>query len=618
MAAAAAPGEIPSGVRPSEATAATSEITPVPEPHPGAVPAYPAPIRSSVPVDEFASIGEMVKRCSARYGDARAYDVCLPNGVTAGWSFAAVDALSDDLAAYFLQVLRLGRGERVALLLPNGLAYPAAAFGAFKAGLAVTGINPLYTAEEIAQQLADARPSVLVTLDLFGERVVKALAVVPVRHVVRASVAEFFPFVRGMLVRTALRVTGKDRGCPRRWLALGEAARWGRVARRSAPERVARSLADVRGDDVAVLQYTGGTTGVPKAAMLSHRNLLANAAQIAEIAGHYLDRGRERALTVLPLYHIFAFQINGLVCYRQGYASVLVPSPKPLSNLRAAFRRFDVTFTTGVNTLLKMLLAEPWFRERPPTTLRLVYAGGAPVDPAVAKEWAAVTGGLVTQGYGLSESSPCVSFDPVVEAEERGADGRPRLRHLDPDADGLGLPMPMTEIRIVGEDGGVLPVGGEGEIELRGPQVMRGYWDNPVETAAVFHDGWLRTGDIGRLNDAGRVTILDRKKDLVLVSGFNVFPNQVEECLLRDPAITEAAVVGVPDPTTGEAVVAFVVARVPELTEESVRGFCREHLAAYKVPRRVVFRAELPKTPIGKVDRKALREDARRGAPSAG
>ncbi len=582
-------------------------------PPPGARPTYPAPIRAAVPVDEFASIGEMVKRCSARYGDAPAFEVCLPNGVSAGRSFREVDALSDDLAAYFLEVLRLGRGERVALLLPNGLAFPAAAFGALKAGLAVTGINPLYTAEEIAQQLADARPAVLVALDLFGERAARALAVVPVRHVLRASVAEFFPFLRGSLVRAALRVSGRVKGCPARWLPLQEAARWGRAARRAAPQAVARALAGVRADDVALLQYTGGTTGVPKAAMLTHRNLLANTAQLAEIAGYYLDR--ERVLTVLPLYHIFAFQINCLVCVRLGFASVLAPSPKPLSNLRPVFRRYDITFTTAVNTLLKMLLREPWFRDRPPRSLRLVYAGGAPVEQAVVEEWAAVTGGLVTQGYGLSEASPCVSFDPVVEAGERGADGRPRLRHLDPGADGLGLPMPMTEIRIAGDDGAVLPVGGEGEIELRGPQVMRGYWDDPAETAAVFHDGWLRTGDVGRLNEAGRVTILDRKKDLVLVSGFNVFPNQVEECLLRDPAITEAAVVGAPDPTTGEAVIAYVVSRVPGLTEDAVRAFCREHLAAYKVPRRVVFRAELPRTPIGKVDRRALRAEARRAAP---
>jgi long-chain acyl-CoA synthetase len=558
----------------------------------------------------------MVRQRAAQSADATAYTVCLPNGLTGGLSFADVDRLSDDLAAYFLRVLALARGERVAVMLPNCLAYPVAAFGAFKAGLAVTGINPLYTAEEIAHQLRDCGASTLVTLDLFSPRVVKALESCPVAHVIRASVAEFFPRLRGGVVRVSLRLTGKLRGCPGEWPTLTAATRAGRAARAAEPALVERSIGAVRPEEVALLQYTGGTTGVPKAAMLTHRNLLANTAQIAEISQHYLEGRRELVLTVLPLYHIFAFQINGLVCFRQGYGTVLVPSPKPLSNLEPAFRKFPITFSTGVNTLLKLLLREPWFRTRPPRTLRLVYAGGAAVEAEVVREWAEITGGLVTQGYGLSEASPCVSFDPVVETEERGPDGRPRLLAADPDADGLGLPMPMTEIRIVGEDGAVAPVGGAGEIELRGPQVMPGYWNNPDETAAVFHDGWLRTGDIGRLNDAGRVTILDRKKDLVLVSGFNVFPNQVEASLVAHPAVSEAAVVGVPDDTTGEAVVAFVVCPGGGVTGGEIRAHCREHLAAYKIPKRVVFRAELPKTAIGKVDRKRLRAEARGSAPA--
>jgi len=575
------------------------------------VPSYPAPIRASLPLGQFQSIGEMVKRRAAQYGDAPAFTVCLPNGITGALSFAEIDRMSDDLATYFRTVLSLARGERVAAMLPNCLAYPLVAFGAFKAGLALTGINPLSAVDEIAFQLRDSGASVLVTLDLFGARVARAIEVAPVRVVIRASIAEFFAPLRGSIVRASLRVAGRMRGCPRHWTTLADAVRAGRKARASQPTLVERSIAEVRPDDVAMLQYTGGTTGVPKAAMLTHHNLLSNTTQLVEIAGYYWDRRRDRMLTVLPLYHIFAFQINCLTCFWLGCGTVLVPSPKPLSNLKPAFRKFRISYATAVNTLLKLLLKEPWFRDHPPRGLRLVYAGGAAVEASVVREWAEVVGGHVTQGYGLTETSPCVTFDPIVEEDELGSDGRPRVRPAYPDADGLGLPMPMTEIRIVAEDGGIAGVGEAGEIEVRGPQVMPGYWNNPEETAAVFHDGWLRTGDIGCVNAAGRVTMLDRKKDLIIVSGFNVFPSQIEDCIGGLTAISEAAVVGVADDITGESVVAFVVCPSGDATEREIRDHCREHVAAYKVPKRVVFRTELPKTVIGKVDRRALREEAR-------
>jgi len=576
--------------------------------------AYPAPIRATLPLDQFRNIGEMVKRRAAQYGDDDAFTVCLPNGIAGGLSYAEIDRISDDLAAYFRAVLSLERGDRVAVMLPNCLAYPLVAFGAFKAGLALTGINPLYTADEIAFQLRDSGASALVTLDLFGARVAKAIATVPVSTVIRASVAEFLPPFRGRVVRASLRMTGKLRGCPRHWTTLAGAVRAGRRANASQPTLAERLVAEVRPDDVALLQYTGGTTGVPKAARLTHYNLLSNTTQLAEIAGYYWDRRHDRMLTVLPLYHIFAFQINCLTCLWLGCPSVLVPNPKPLSNLEPAFRKFRITYSTAVNTLLKSLLKEPWFRAHPPRSVRLVYAGGAAVEESVVREWAEVVGGHVTEGYGLSETSPCVTFDPIVELQERGSDGRPRLRPADPHAEGLGLPMPMTEIRIVPEHGGAAGIGETGEIEVRGPQVMGGYWNNPDETAAVFHDGWLRTGDIGCVNAAGRVTILDRKKDMVIVSGFKVFPTQVEACLLSIAAVSEAAVVGVPDDSTGESVVAFVVCASGHSTEREIREHCREHLAPYKVPKRVVFRTALPKTAIGKVDRRALRAEAGRGA----
>ena len=576
-------------------------------------PFYPAPIRASLPLDQFTSIGDMVRRCGALYGDSPAYTVCLPNGITAALSFAEADGMSDGLAAYFSAVLGLGSGERVAIMLPNCLAYPLVAFGAFKAGLAVTGINPLYTVDEIAFQLRDSGASVLVTLDLFGARVAKAIAAAPVRTVLRTSVAEFFPPVRGAAVRASLRLSGRLRGCPTHWATLGAAMREGRKARASRPRLVERCIAETRPDDVALLQYTGGTTGVPKAAMLTHGNLLANAAQLAEIASFYWDRRRDTMLTVLPLYHIFAFQINCLTCFSLGCPTVLVPSPKPLSNLEPAFRKFRISYATAVNTLLKLLLKEPWLREHPPRTVRVVYAGGSAIEPAVAREWAEVVGGQVTQGYGLTEASPCVTFDPLLEVEAAGPDRRPRVCAVEPDAEGIGLPMPMTEIRIVSEDGRIAVAGEVGEIEVRGPQVMPSYWNKPDETAAVFHDGWLRTGDIGRVTGAGRVAIIDRKKDMISVSAFNVFPTQIEECIEAMTGVADAAVVGVPDEVTGESVLAFVVCPSGALSERDVREHCRGHLAPYKVPKRVLFRAELPMTAIGKVNRRALREEARRG-----
>lgn len=566
----------------------------------------------SLTADQFSNIGEMVKRRAAEYGDDPAFTLCLPNGISGALSFAEADRVSDDLAAYFGAVLGLGAGERVAVMLPNCLAYPLVAFGALKAGLALTGINPLYTADEIRFQLRDSGASVLVTLDLFGERVARALEAAPVRAVIRTSVADFLPPLAGAVVRASLGLTGKTRGCPRHWTPLRHAVRAGRRARAAQPALVERSIAAVRPDAVALLQYTGGTTGVPKAAMLTHRNLLANSAQLAEIAP-YWDRRRDLMLTVLPLYHIFAFQINCLTCFSLGCGTVLVPNPRPLRNLERAFRKYRISYTTAVNTLLKLLLKEAWFRDHPPKSLRVAYAGGSAVDAPVVREWAEVVGGCVTQGYGLTEASPVVTFDPLVEADERGSDGRPRVRPAEPDADGLGLPMPGTEIRIVGEDGRVAATGEAGEIEVRGPQVMPGYWNQPDETAAVFDDGWLRTGDIGCLNAAGRVTILDRKKDLISVSAFNVYPSQIEECLAALPSVDEAAVVGVPDDVTGEAVVAFVVcaAAAGAVTEDEIREHCRRHLAPYKVPKRVVFRTDLPKTAIGKVDRKVLREETR-------
>jgi long-chain acyl-CoA synthetase len=348
-------------------------------------------------------------------------------------------------------------------------------------------------------------------------------------------------------------------------------------------------------DDLLALQYTGGTTGRPKGAMLTHRNLVANVAQSSNNLRENLEDNRT-TLTPLPMYHIFAMGVSGVI-YRIGGHNILIPSPRPISNLKAAFEKFDIAFMTGVNTLFVALLNEDWFRLNPPKSLKTTIGGGAAVQDAVAESWKKVTGYRLYQGYGLTETSPTVTSNPIDGPEKTGS---------------IGIPYAGTYVRIVDDQGNSVAVGQQGELLVKGPQVMRGYWRQSEETAAVLQDGWLRTGDIARMDDDGFFYIVDRKKDMVLVSGFNVYPSEVEDALVKHPGVLEAGVIGVPDAHSGEAVRAYVVRKEPSLTEEALREHCRQTLAGYKIPKQIVFRAELPKTPVGKVLRKNLRAEALR------
>ncbi len=556
-------------------------------------PATPA----QAPVPAHASLAALVAAASERYAAQTAFTAVVPNGMNGSLSFAEVDSLSDAFAAYLREELGLAPGARVAVQLPNGLAYPVAAFGVFKAGCVLVNTNPLYTPSEMRHQFCDSGAEALVITELFADKLDALVGQTPVRHVVVASVPELFPAVPRGIVRAVQRWW--SRALPP--VRVPHARFMAAVAK--GREHLARlgGAAAVRGwwqaaapDATAVLQYTGGTTGVAKGAQLSHRNLLSNIAQIRAMGASHIEPGRECVLTALPLYHVFAFTANLLSFYDAGARNVLIPSPRPVQNLQRAIENTPVTWITGVNTLFNALLNEEWFVAFPPRRLKAAIAGGTALHHAVAERWEQVTGTRIAEGYGLTETSPVVTFNPLSGPRRPGS---------------IGIPVPGTDVRLVDDAGRPVPAGEPGELVVRGPQVMQGYWNQPAETALVLEDGWLRTGDVAVMDVDGFFTIVDRKKDLILVSGFNVYPNEVEDAVSRLDAVMEAAVVGIPDARSGEAVRAYVVRRDAGLTAEQVIAHCRTVLTDYKVPRSVVFRDELPKTPIGKILRKTLKAE---------
>ena len=510
---------------------------------------YPEGVGREARPFPFANLGQLVRSAARRYGDRKAETLVLPNGMEASLSFKEVDDLSDAFAAYLRHGLQLQPGTRVAILLPNTLAYPVCAFGALKAGCVVVNTNPLYTPRELEQQLQDSGAEVLVVLDHFGDKVTAVVPRTGVKSIVVTGISDFFPLVTRTLIKAKLRLSGlvPPLGLPS--TRLGQALQQGALhlaKARLLPDAV--QPPDPTRETLALLQYTGGTTGTSKGAMLSHGNLLANLEQLAEITGIYLAHGEETVLTVLPIYHVIAFTINLLFGFHTGSHSILVPNPRPLLNLRPAFKRHEITWMTAVNTLLKALPDESWFRPDMTRKMLGAFAGGMQTHPAVLQRWEAFTGCLVIEGFGLSETSPLVTYNAAVREGMR-------LRRTMPQVGGVGLPLPGTDVRIVDDEGNPVATGGHGEIVVRGPQVMQGYWQQPDETARTLRDGWLRTGDIGCIDADGYLEITDRKKDMIIVSGFNVFPNEVEACIALHPDVADVAVVGVPSDDTGEAVV---------------------------------------------------------------
>jgi long-chain acyl-CoA synthetase len=552
---------------------------------------YGPDVRTQIDTLPFRTIGEMVSATASLYANQTAFTICLPNGMNGSLTFRQVDEMSDALAVYLREICGLKAGDRVALQMPNTLGFPLAAFAVFKAGCVLVNVNPLYTAEEMAKQFADSQPAALITVDMFADKLPAALKGHAIPNIIISRIPEFMPALpRGIvgLVQKYWDKTIHPIEVPH--VRLPEAIEIGRTKRHSAKVAVESYLTEVNSNDVACLQYTGGTTGVSKGAMLSHSNIIMNMTQTMElIAG--VEKGKETALTALPMYHIFAFTVNLLGFFWLGARNVLIPNPRPLANLKRAFENYKVTWMSGVNTLFNGLNNELWFKDTPPKHLKFASAGGMALQTAVADRWTEITGKPVLEGYGLTESSPVITFNPL---------GKVR-------AGSIGVPVPSTEVMCVDDQWKPVAIGEAGEIVARGPQIMLGYWRKPDETAKVLNDGWLATGDIGVMDKDGYFKIVDRKKDMILVSGFNVYPNEIEDCLANHPGILEAAVIGVPDGAAGEAVKAFVVKRDQGLSADDVRNFCKQHLTGYKVPKSVEFRDELPKSNVGKILRKDLR-----------
>ena len=551
---------------------------------------YPSQVPSEISgVPE--TLPSLIRAAAAKYSKTTAFTQVMPNGMNGSLTYGQVDKLSDQFATYLRETLKLSSGDRVAVQMPNCLSYPIVAFGILKAGCVLVNTNPLYTGAEMIHQFSDSGAKALVVIDMFADRVSAVLPKTQIKNVVTVKISEYFPSVVGGVIRVTQKVWSKT--LPKIDFAhttFKDALALGAKAQKS--KSLDSYLAGLDSTSLAALQYTGGTTGVSKGAMLSHGNLTTNTLQMISMCGDYMRPGKEIVVTALPLYHIFAFTVNLLGFFHIGAKNLLVPSPRPPSNLKRVFENYKVTWMTGVNTLFNALLNERWFIDSPPKHLRASAAGGMALHESVAERWRKVTGTPIVEGYGLTESAPVLTFNPLGG---NGKDGT------------IGIPVPSTHIKLVSEKGTEVSIGEPGEILAQGPQIMLGYWNQPDESASTLKGGWLRTGDIATMDTDGYFTIVDRKKDMILVSGFNVYPNEVEEQIAAIDGVQEVGVIGVPESQGGEKVKAFVVAELNKTNEAAVIAHCRESLAAYKVPSSVEFVSELPKSPIGKILRRELR-----------
>jgi len=544
---------------------------------------YPPGMPEEVPTPPFRSVRELFEQAFEAHPDNAAY---TNMGTTI--SYAELDRLSMQFACYLQNALGLTRGERVAIMLPNILQYPVVMCGIFRAGLVVVNVNPLYTARELEHQLKDSGTKCIVILENFAHVLEDVIARTDVTHVVTTGVGDLLSRLKGVLTNFVLRYVKK--AVPAFRLPGSVALR---QALKSGTDQTLDEI-DIGYADIAYLQYTGGTTGVSKGAMLSHRNMVYNVQQsIVWQADAYAGVDRIVAIAALPLYHIFSLQGNCLTIMAQGGENILITNPRDFEGFAKEMAKHEFHFFSGVNTLFAALMDTPSFDSIDFSHLRVCIGGGMAVQAAIAKEWKKRTDNWILQGYGLTETSP----GAVVSRIDAEFDGS------------IGLPIPSTEIMIAGEDGNPLPNGEIGEICLRGPQVMEGYWQRPADTAEVMlPDGWLRTGDMGRMDEGGYTFIEDRKKDMILVSGFNVYPNEIENVVVELDGVLEAAAIGLPDERSGEIVKIFVVRKDESVTEQDILDHCRKNLTNYKRPRIVEFREDLPKTNVGKILRRALRD----------
>jgi len=545
---------------------------------------YPEGIPHTVPEPPWRSLRDLIEHSFASYPDNAAY-----TNLGRTLTYADLNRLSMKFACFLQQTLGLTRGERVAIMLPNVLQYPVAMCGIFRAGLVVVNVNPLYTARELRHQLQDSGARCIVILENFAHTLEEVIADTKVDHVVTTGIGDLLGFPRSTVTNFVMRHV--RRSVPKFRFASNTPLR---KALRLGSGRKLRDV-ELGYADIAYLQYTGGTTGVSKGAMLSHRNMVFNVQQTISWQ-HDAYAGVEPiiAITALPLYHIFSLEGNCLTVMAQGGLNVLITNPRDFEAFAAEMARFEFNLFTGVNTLFASLMHTPGFSKIDFSHMRVSIGGGMAVQPVVAAEWKKRTGQPILQGYGLTETSP-VAICCRIGSEFDGS---------------IGLPIPSTEVMIAGDDGNALPLNEIGEICIRGPQVMEGYWQRPKETAEVMlPGGWLRTGDVGRMDGQGFVWIEDRKKDMILVSGFNVYPNEIENVVVELDGILEAAAIGVPDERSGEVVKVYAVRKNDSVTEQDILDHCRENLTGYKRPKFVEFRDELPKTNVGKILRRALRDE---------
>jgi long-chain acyl-CoA synthetase len=545
---------------------------------------YPADVAAEINPDRYQSLVDMFEQATARYADQPAF---MNMGEV--MTFRKLEERSRAFAAYLQQGLGLQKGDRVALMMPNLLQYPIALFGILRAGMVVVNVNPLYTPRELEHQLNDSGASAIIIVSNFAHTLEKVVDKTQVKHVILTRMGDQLSAAKGTLVNFVVKYI--KRLVPKYHLPDA-------ISFRSALQhgyRLQYIKPEILNADLAFLQYTGGTTGVAKGAMLTHRNMLANLEQVRAAYSPLLFERKELVVTALPLYHIFALTMNCLLFIELGGQNLLITNPRDIPGLVKELAKYPFTAMTGVNTLFNALLNNKEFQQLDFSSLHLSAGGGMPVQQVVAERWEKLTGRFLLEGYGLTECAPLVSANP---------------HDMDYHSGSIGLPVPSTEVKLIDDEGEEVPAGEPGELCVKGPQVMLGYWQRPDATDEILQDGWLRTGDVAVMDEEGFMRIVDRKKDMILVSGFNVYPNEIEDVVMQHSGVLEVAAVGVPNGASGEAVKIFVVKKDASLTEEALVVFCRRHLTGYKVPKLVEFREELPKSNVGKILRRELRDES--------
>lgn len=542
---------------------------------------YDSRVAPEIDPDRYASIIDILDESVAKYGDKTAY---INMGQTI--SFSELDSLSRQFAAYLMNN-GFKPGDAIAIMMPNLLQYPVALFGILRAGMTVVNVNPLYTARELKHQLNDSQAKAIIIVENFAHTLDKVVADTGIQEVLLTSLADMLPAPKRWVVNFVVKRVKKM--VPAYSLAGAKSF----MSALKAGEKLTYTRPEINNEDLAFLQYTGGTTGVSKGAMLTHRNMIANLEQVSGLLSTVITPGKDLVVTALPLYHIFALLANCLLFLKFGCPNLLITNPKDMPGFVKELEKYPFAILPGVNTLFNGLLNTPGFSELDFSNFKFGLGGGMAVQRPVAEKWQKVTGTVLLEGYGLTECSPVVAVNPPQLEAYKGA---------------IGLPVPSTDIMLIDDNGNEVAAGESGELWVKGPQVMKGYYNRPEASEEILKDGWLATGDIARYDEEGYFYIVDRKKDMILVSGFNVFPNEIEEVAAMHDAVLEVAAIGVPHDVSGEVVKLFIVRKDDSLTAEAVISHCRTHLTGYKVPKHVEFKEELPKTNVGKILRRELRD----------